>query len=152
MKTLANKQDRMEIVRRIEMTGPSNQRRWGTMSAGQMICHLSDAIRVALGDRTAKPVKNRYNGPPMRWLALWLPLPWPHGVSTVPECDAKAGGSPPADFERDKGDLLALLERFTAQPNAVAQHAHPFFGPMTEKEWMRWGYLHADHHLRQFGA
>jgi hypothetical protein len=25
------------------------------------------------------------------------------------------------------------------------------FGPMTEKDWMRWGYLHADHHLRQFG-
>jgi Protein of unknown function (DUF1569) len=28
---------------------------------------------------------------------------------------------------------------------------HPIFGPMTAKDWMRWGYLHADHHLRQFG-
>ena len=151
MKTLANAQDRDEIVQRIELIGPSNRRRWGTMSAGQMICHLSDAFRVTLGDRAAKPVKNRYNGSPMRWLALWLPLPWPHGVSTVPECDAKVDGTSPTDFERDKGDLLALLQRFTAQPNVVAQHAHPFFGQMTEKEWMRWGYLHADHHLRQFG-
>lgn len=117
-----------------------------------MICHLSDALRVGLGDRAAQRVKNRYNGPLMRWLALWLPLPWPRGVPTVPECDAKIGGTPPAEFERDKGDLLALLERFAAQPNAVAQHAHPFFGQMTEKEWMRWGYLHADHHLRQFGV
>jgi hypothetical protein len=25
------------------------------------------------------------------------------------------------------------------------------FGPMSERDWMRWGYLHADHHLRQFG-
>ena len=152
MKTLANGQDRAEIVERITLISPSNRRRWGTMSAGQMICHLSDAFRVVLGDRTAKPVKNRYNGVPMRWLALWLPLPWPHGVATVPECDAKVGGTPPADFERDKSELLVLLERFAARPNGVAQHAHPFFGPMTEKEWMRWGYLHADHHLRQFSA
>jgi len=26
------------------------------------------------------------------------------------------------------------------------------FPEMNEREWMRWGYLHADHHLRQFGA
>jgi hypothetical protein len=29
--------------------------------------------------------------------------------------------------------------------------SHPMFGGMTAKDWMRWGYLHADHHLRQFG-
>ena len=28
---------------------------------------------------------------------------------------------------------------------------HPMFGPMSAADWMRWGYLHADHHLRQFG-
>ena len=152
LKTLANAQDKAEIVRRLASIGPSGRRRWGKMTVGQMVCHLGDAFRVALGDNSAKPLKNRYNGPLMTWLALWLPLPWPHGVSTVPECDANLGGTPPAEFERDKRELLALLQRFAAQPNEVAQHAHPFFGQMTEKEWMRWGYLHADHHLRQFGA
>ncbi len=152
MKTLANEQDKTEIVLRIVSIGPSNRRRWGTMSIGQMICHQSDAIRVALGDRAAKPVKNRYTGWPMKWLALSLPFAWPHGVPTVPECDANVGGTLPSDFERDKGDLLVLIERFAAQRDGLAQQAHPFFGPMTEKEWMRWGYLHADHHLRQFGA
>jgi len=28
---------------------------------------------------------------------------------------------------------------------------HPAFGPMTRREWMTWGYRHADHHFRQFG-
>ncbi len=152
MKTLANSQDTAEIIRRLASVGPASRRRWGTMTVSQMICHLSDAFRVGLGDRPAKAVKNRYNGPLMRWLALWFPLQWPHGVPTVPECDAKIGGTPPAELERDKGELLALLQRFAAHPSAVAQHAHPFFGLMTEKEWMRWGYLHCDHHLRQFGA
>jgi len=88
----------------------------------------------------------------MRWAALWLPLKWPHGVSTVPECDANGGGSRPADFERDKRQLLELLERFTTPSRDSGWQPHPFFGVMTEKEWMRWGYLHTDHHLRQFGA
>jgi Protein of unknown function (DUF1569) len=152
MKTLANSKDTAEIIRRLASVGPASGRQWGTMTVSQMICHLSDAFRVALGDTTAKPIKNRYNGPLMRWLAIWLPLPWPHGVPTVPECDAKIGGTPPAELERDKGELLALLQRFTAQSNVVARRAHPFFGDLTEKEWMRWGYLHMDHHLRQFSA
>jgi hypothetical protein len=29
---------------------------------------------------------------------------------------------------------------------------HPIFGELTDSERMRWGYLHMDHHLRQFGA
>jgi hypothetical protein len=152
MKTLANVHDRAEIVQRIASIGPECRRRWGTMTVGQMICHLSDAFRVALGDRPAKPLENRYTGWPMKWLALSLPLPWPHGVSTVPECDAKIGGTPPAELERDKSELLELLDRFATPSSGLEQRAHPFFGKMTEKEWLRWGYLHCDHHLRQFGA
>jgi len=152
MKTLADQRQRAEIARRIVSTSPASRRRWGTMTAGQMICHLSDAYRVALGDKNAEPVKNRYNGAAMKWAGLWLPLPWPHGVATVPECDAMLGGTPPIEFERDKRELLELVKRFAAEPAVVAKHSHPFFGLMTEKEWMRWGYLHADHHLRQFGT
>jgi len=117
-----------------------------------MICHLSDAYRVALGERHAEPVKNRYNGAPMKWAGLWLPFPWPHGVATVPECDAMLGGTPPADLEEDKRDLLVLVNRFVVEREVIAGRAHPFFGILNAKEWMRWGYLHADHHLRQFSA
>jgi hypothetical protein len=60
------------------------------------------------------------------------------------------GGTAPTDFERDGANLLAIVRRF-CDPGPVASIAHPFFGPMSRKEWMRWGYLHADHHLRQFG-
>jgi len=48
--------------------------------------------------------------------------------------------------------LRAAFERFTRQPLEYELQTHPIFGQMTEKEWMRWGYLHSDHHLRQFGA
>ncbi len=151
MKTLSNAKDKAEIVRRLRMIGLASQRRWGTMTAAEMLCHLSDAFRIALGERAAKPVRNRYSGPLMRWAALWIPLKWPQGVPTVPECDANAGGSRPAEFERDKNEALELLEQFTVHGRESGLRPHPFFGEMTEKEWMRWGYLHTDHHLRQFG-
>jgi hypothetical protein len=28
---------------------------------------------------------------------------------------------------------------------------HPVFGQMSESAWLRWAYVHTDHHLRQFG-
>jgi hypothetical protein len=86
----------------------------------------------------------------MKWVALKVPLQWPHGVKTMPENDQEIGGTPPEDFARDRQQLEAMLERFCQPGNAVAPH--PYFGEMTEVEWLRWGYLHCDHHLRQFGV
>ena len=53
---------------------------------------------------------------------------------------------------KNLADKKEVLERFTAPAKNVEFHPHPFFGDMSEAEWMRWGYLHCDHHLRQFGA
>jgi hypothetical protein len=54
-------------------------------------------------------------------------------------------------IERDRRDLLAAMERFCSVPDSV-RSPHPMMGVLTRAEWMKWGYLHADHHLRQFGA
>ena len=66
--------------------------------------------------------------------------------------DPKKDGTPAGEFSADCRELLQLLDRFTRQPHDFAWQPHPIFGPMTDAEWMRWGYLHMDHHLRQFGA
>jgi len=70
----------------------------------------------------------------------------------VPECDAKVGGTRPAELARDLSELHLLLVRFSKRPRDFEYADHPIFGKMTEAEWQRWGYLHMDHHLRQFGA
>ena len=57
------------------------------------------------------------------------------------------------EFERDRAELLKLVERFCEFCNAPKRpRAHPIFGEFREDEWLRWGYLHADHHLRQFST
>jgi hypothetical protein len=46
--------------------------------------------------------------------------------------------------------LVVIFDRF-CEPSVNLSPTHPFFGPMSREDWLRWGYLHADHHLRQFG-
>jgi len=152
MKTLANPENKREIVRRLGAIGPGSQRRWGKMTVAEMICHLSDALRVAMSEKQAKPISNWFSRSIMKWAGLGLPMQWPHGVSTVPECEAGVGGTRAAEIESDLRDLRELFERFTRQPRDFEYAEHAIFGRLTEEQWMRWGYRHLDHHLRQFGA
>jgi len=152
MKLLTNPEDKQEILRRLGTIGPSSQRRWGKMTVAEMICHLSDALLVAVGEKHPKSVSNWFSRTGMKWIALRTSMKWPHGVQTVSECMVGAGGTLPAEMERDLRQLRSLIDRFTRQPRDFELQLHPIFGPLTEEEWMRWGYLHMDHHLRQFGA
>lgn len=70
----------------------------------------------------------------------------------MPELDQQVGGTLPVEFDIDVRELRSLVDRFTQQPKDFQWQSHPQFGQMSEKEWMRLGYLHTDHHLRQFGA
>ena len=121
-----------------------------------MICHLNDSYLVAMGRRQASRAERPY-GPVMKWLALNMPLKWPRGVPTRPEVDQEKSGTAPAEFGVDVQMVLALTEEFAGLPRSFLPRSftfasHPIFGNMTEAEWMRWAYLHDDHHLRQFNC
>jgi len=150
MKTLANLQDKQALLDRLAKVRSDSQRAWGKMSAPQMICHLSDSFRSKLGEIRVQPTENPFKRTVLKWAALWVPLRWPHGFKAPPELDQEVGGTPPAEFEADKRKLTSLTEQFAGKPAFLADARHPFFGKMSMKEWMRWGYLHVDHHLRQF--
>jgi len=152
MKTLLHQADKEEILRRLNTIQPTSQRRWGSMSAHNMICHLSDGFRLYMGERPAKPGPVPAPRLLLKWVALWAPIPWPHGFRTAPELDQQSGGTAPVEFASDMRDLHGLIERFTRQPADFVPKPHPHFASMSEREWKRLAYLHADHHLRQFGV
>ena len=118
MRTLATAADRESILQRIASLTQSDGRLWGKMSAHQMVCHLCDAYRLPLGEKTASPTTGFLPPAIMKWIALQLPLKWPHGVATRPEMEQGVGGTPPAEFERDRADLLLAY-------SAILQHGHP---------------------------
>ena len=151
MKTMARAEDKAEIIRRLKMVRPECTRRWGRMSAHQMVCHLSDAFRLVTHQKGASPATGLLQATVIKWIALYVPLSWPAGVPTRPEMDQEIGGTPPGDFAADLSELEALLEAVTAPGAGYDWPAHPIFGRMSEAAWLRWAFLHVDHHLRQFG-
>jgi hypothetical protein len=152
MKSLARPSDKAEILGRLRHVRPESVRRWGRMSAHEMVCHLTDSFRVAIGEKPVSQATGRLQRTIVKWVALYVPLRWPAGIRTRPELDQRLGGTRPADFAADVAQLEALVERITAEPRGFDWQSHPLFGSMSDAEWLHWGYLHMDHHLRQFGA
>jgi len=150
MKTLSNASDQSELLHRLTSVHPDSQAHWGMMSAHQMVCHLSDSFRAALGEKDVSPSTTFFKRTLLKWAALWLPVPWPHGFKTRPEMDQRQGGTLPTEFASDLERLRNLFARFCAFKGVFVPHA--ILGPMSRAERMRHAYLHIDHHLRQFGA
>ncbi len=151
MKSLADSRARQEILVRLRRVRPESQRRWGRMSPHQMLCHLSDSFKIAMGEKESRPIGTVFHRTVIRWIAFHVPLQWPKEYTTLPEADQEIGGTRPLDFAQDFRTLEALIDRFTAARRTFAWAPHPIFGRLSDREWMRWGYLHTDHHLRQFG-
>jgi hypothetical protein len=151
MKTMARPQDKEEIVRRLRTIRADSGRRWGRMSAHQMICHLSDSFLAVTGQRHVSPASGPLQRTVIKWIALYAPLKWPRGVPTRPEVDQEVGGTKPSHFAADVTQLEMLVELITTRKGCFGP-THPIFGNMSNTDWMRWAYLHIDHHLRQFGC
>jgi len=151
MKTLAELKDRNEIFERLSSVRPDSVRKWGRMSVNQMLCHLRDSYQAGMGEKAVSCAPSLLPRGVVKWLALYAPLRWPKGVPTRPEMDATKGGTLPVEFERDRADLIAVIRQFCDTKRAT-WGTHPMFGRISVADWQRWGYLHADHHLRQFGC
>ena len=152
MKTLAREDCKAEIVRRLRSVRRDSPRRWGRMSPHQMVCHLSDGFRMATGEKRVTTATGPFQRTLLKWIVLYGPLRWPPGIPTSPEIDQRCDGTRPVEFAADVAALEARLEAFAGRTGDSAWAIHPVFGRLSRAEWLRWAYLHADHHLRQFGA
>lgn len=149
MKTFQDEATIAEIRGRIGTLTEADGARWGVMTVREMVCHVREAYCWALVERRAAPGSLPRMHRVVKFFALRAPVRWPKGVPTLPELKKGQAGMIPGGFEWDRDGLLAALERFAAAKDN--RNAHAIFGSMQPGEWMRWGYLHADHHLRQFG-
>jgi len=151
VKSLAADECRAELLSRLRNARPESVRRWGRMTVHQMICHVSDTFRMALGQKPVADVSSLARRTLVKWMALYLPLQWRTGIVTVPEVDQELGGTRPVQFAADLKQAEALLMLVASRAGRGGWPDHPVFGRMSEGDWLRWAYLHTDHHLRQFG-
>jgi hypothetical protein len=147
MSTLADASVRAALRDRLVCLTPSASRQWGRMTPHQMVCHLTDAFRMADGSRTPKQIDNIFTRNVVRFIALHTSLPWPKGVKTLPEADQEKAGTPPVEWQKDFEELVRIFDAFAGRES----HPHPLFGPLRESEWNVWAFRHVNHHLTQFG-
>jgi hypothetical protein len=148
MKTLADPKDAAEIRTRMLSLTPSDAPQWGIMTVNQMVCHVRLAFVYTLENAPVTFIKGPLPPRVMKFAALRIPKHWPPSVPTVRRLKIDAPGMACTTFEQDRASAIAALASFCAVTNLT--HDHPYFGTMQHSDWMRWGYLHADHHLRQF--
>jgi hypothetical protein len=148
MSTLATLEVADHCCTRLDRLTPTTSPRWGRMTAHQMICHLSDAFKVASQEKSVSHAPSPLPRKWIKWVALRTPLPWAHNVPTRPEIKQGSGGTPPGNWDEDLRQLRDLIRAF---PSRRDFGPHPMFGPMTLDDWQVWGYRHVDHHYRQFG-
>ena len=119
MKTLARPGTGRD-PRPLKRVRPESVRRWGRMSAHQMVCHLSDSLRMGMGEKPVSDATGLLQRTIVKWIAVWAPLPWPAGILTRPEIDQELAGTRPVDFATDLARLEALLVSSTAQTRSFA--------------------------------
>jgi hypothetical protein len=148
MKTLASAKVLDETKARFRSLREEDLARWGRMTASQMVRHLIYSYETVFGIRAVAPLTAKPSRI-LRWAALRSGIPWPKNRQTAPELVRAVEEHCEATFGELVRDVIENTELFAS--GKPLSERHPLFGPMTTRDWMRWGYLHADHHLRQFG-
>ena len=148
MRTMLDPADRAQILSRLQTLTPDSRRRWGRMTAPQMVAHLTDQMRHTLGDVTCRPVPSLLSLSILRHAAIYW-VPWPRGRVTGPP---DAFVTQPSEWQTDLNSLVRLVERFGDRTVDSPWPPHALFGPMTGRDWGAFCYKHFNHHLSQFGA
>jgi len=152
LKTLESTQNLQEILSRLAHLRDGQPPLWGRLHAPAMLRHLHEAFELALRERPVKPHRYFLRGPQVRWMVLYSGVPWIRNFKTVPEVDVLLKQEIVGNLETERQRLVCIMDRFSGCSERDLLAQHPLFGPFAYRDWMRWGYLHTDHHLRQFGC
>ncbi len=151
MKNLFDATVAHQVKTRLAKLEPQSERRWGRMTAPQMLAHCSMSMQWAVGEtvpekaalparlmgRLVKPMVLRNDDP------LRKNSPTAKALVVADE----------RDLDRERNQLSGLIDKFAAGGAAgCTRNPHSFFGRMTPDEWAILMYKHLDHHLRQFGV
>lgn len=147
MQTLWHKNALSDLSKRVERLQTDMNPKWGKFTCLQMLAHLNDGARMALGDLPVAAKSGPLRIWPLNYLVIYW-LPWPKGAPTAPELLARK----PEPIDQEKSVLVKLMQDFTKKDRASSWPDHPVFGKLSADDWGVLIYRHIDHHLTQFGV
>lgn len=150
MKSLFETNTLQEITDRINSLNNSSSPDWGKMNVAQMLKHCQVPFGVING--TVK-METKVGFFKKLIFSLMKPLmyndkPWRKNVPTGKEFIINED----VEFDKEKENLLQLVNEFYKRKNQTVWPLHPVFGKFTKEQYGKMNYKHLDHHLRQFGV
>lgn len=150
MRSMWNEPDRQDLLSRFDKLRPDTQAQWGKMSAPQMLAHIGDSMRMAIGAMRVEPTRTPLRFTPIKQLVIYALPSTPKNLPTAPELRK----TPPGVWTEDLRDVKELVRRAVVRydQRATKWPDHPAFGKMSPRAWGVLIYKHLDHHLHQFGV
>jgi len=140
-----------QVKTRLGNLEAQSERRWGKMTAAQMLAHCSVSMQWAVGEVAPEklPLPARLMGRLVKPMVFRNEDPLRKNSPTARSLIV----ADERDFRKERERLSGLIDRFTAGGAAgCTKNPHSFFGKMSPEEWAILMYKHLDHHLRQFGV
>jgi hypothetical protein len=151
MKNILNEHDKNNLIVRINKLSETDQRLWGKMNVNQMVCHITDQLRISTNEIKTTYMGSRLKETVLKRLVLFG-MPIPKGkAETAKEIKQGEGGTPPTNLGNDIKSCIAQINNFNSNFKQTQITKHPTFGDMNKKEWARLAYIHINYHLKQFG-
>ena len=138
---------KLHFFRRIDALEENQKPSFGIMNANQMICHLTDLIRMAIGTKKALE-KSKVD--PSEIIALakaGKPIQTAKGFGQV-----EGDGTKPTVFENDKMILKEHVTDFLNLPDNFGYASHALLGDLDKRRWHELMVYHLNHHLGQFNV
>lgn len=141
---------KQEILARIDKLTETTPNVWGKMNPSQGLRHMTFAFKNALGEMpVTEPQGGKLKKKIMKFFLLNIPAP-KGKAETFPEFNTVKLGINPTDFEAERANLKAYVEKFVMSSILIPESAGG--GPFSREDWGRLMYNHTDHHLREFGV
>ncbi|MBT5089633.1 MAG: DUF1569 domain-containing protein [Flavobacteriales bacterium] len=125
--------------------------RWGTMTAKEMMIHLTQSSQMMHLGITKLLIKEKYREKSIAFLYTNKPIS--RGIEIPKDICYKFDDGITEDVEQLKEELIEATNTmliFLIEKSDF-KAIHPFFGELNSEQWLRFQKKHFTHHLSQFG-
>ncbi len=148
MKTLWDEHARRDLLSRVDRLTPDTPPQWGRMSAGEMLAHCVEGMKMGLGELETRQRRGLLSRWPFKYVFVYW-VRFPKGAPAPREVVTRGRD---VDWSGSVAALRDSFERFSSRRDQREWPVHPVFGTLSGRAWGALGWRHLDHHLRQFGV
>ena len=139
------------LVESLENLKTDSKAEWGTMTAKQMLIHLTQSSKMMHLENTKLLIKEKYIEKAIAF--LYTDKAISRGIEIPKDIGYNFDDGITEEIEQLKTELIDSTNNILnfLTKNTDFRAVHPFFGELTAEQWLLFQKKHFTHHLSQFG-